>query len=229
MSWSGGGLYPPWGGLAPPNYRQPSSNQDQLRREAARRRHAEAANSLAEQRRKSGAINDGEDLFSGPRKTDGHTDVERVLGPIEDAHKIINKTSCFGVDYQPPTPAPAQHHLIGEEDEEDVKVPGVAKKLLGPPNPRPLRPPSSTKQPARPPVSKAWGPGQMAPPKPMAPPSKPQKPPGTSQSQNSKSAPAAKPPRLSPLKMPSNEKKPSIPSDSSIEDEDIKAIFQEMK
>ena len=53
MSWSGGGLFPPWGGLAPPNYRQPSSNQDQLRREAARRRHAEAANSLAEQRRKA--------------------------------------------------------------------------------------------------------------------------------------------------------------------------------
>ena len=69
MSWSGGGLYPPWGGLAPPNYRQPSSNQDQLRREAARRRHAEAAKSLAEQRWKSGAINDGEDLFSGPIKT----------------------------------------------------------------------------------------------------------------------------------------------------------------
>ena len=152
--------------------------------------------------------------------------MERVLGPIEDAHKIINKTSCFGVDYQPPTPAPSQHHLIGEEDDEDVKVPGVTKKLLGPPQPRPLRPPSSTKQPPRPPVSKAWAPpGQMAPPKPMAPPSKPHKPSGTSQSQNSKSAPAAKPPRLSPLKMPSNEKKPSIPSDSSIEVRQRRNIF----
>ena len=76
MSWSGGGLFPPWGGLAPPNYRQPSSNQDQLRREAARRRHAEAANSLAEQRRKAGTINDGEDLFSGPWKTDGIDEID---------------------------------------------------------------------------------------------------------------------------------------------------------
>ena len=151
--------------------------------------------------------------------------MERVLGPIEDAHKIINKTSCFGVDYQPPTPAPTQHHLIGEEDEEDVKGAGATKKPLGPPNSRPLRPPSSTKLPARPPVSKAWPAGQMAPPKPMAPPSKPQKPPGTSQSQNSKSAPAAKPPRLSPLKMPSNEKKPSIPSDNSIEVKQRRIVF----
>ena len=69
MSWNGGGLYSSWGGVASANYRQPSSNQEQLKREAARRRKAEAANSLAEQRRKAGAINDGEDLFSGPRKT----------------------------------------------------------------------------------------------------------------------------------------------------------------
>ena len=85
MSWSGGGLFPPWGGLAPPNYRQPSSNQDQLRREAARRRHAEAANSLAEQRRKAGTINDGEDLFSGPRKT---------VSPLREVISQIESVPC---------------------------------------------------------------------------------------------------------------------------------------
>ena len=69
MSWSGGGLFPSWGGVTSANYRQPSSNQEQLKREAARRRKAEAANSLAEQRRKAGAFNDGEDLFPCPIKT----------------------------------------------------------------------------------------------------------------------------------------------------------------
>jgi len=244
MSWSGGGLYPPWGGVglsAHNNYRQPSSNQEQLKREAARRRKAEAANSLAEQRRKAGAINDGEDLFSGPTKTDGHTDVERVLGPIEDAHRIINKTSCFGVDYQPPTPAPAQQHVIGEEDDEEVKPP--VKKPLGPPLPRApamARPPPFPKQPPRPPVNKSWAPGPMAPPRALAP-AKHHKLPGAnqsqsqsqshSQSQSSKPATSSNKPKLSPLKMPSNDKKPSVAPENSIEDEDadIKAIFQEMK
>jgi hypothetical protein len=36
--------------------------------------------------------------------------VEKVMGSFRQAHHIINKTSCFGVDYQPATPAPAQHH-----------------------------------------------------------------------------------------------------------------------
>lgn len=80
MSWSGGGLYNPWGGgLTSTNYRQPSSNQEQLKREAARRRKAEAANSLAEQRRKAGAINDGEDLFPCPIKTVSSATVRSVL------------------------------------------------------------------------------------------------------------------------------------------------------
>ena len=148
-----------------------------------------------------------------------------MLGPIEDAHRIINKTSCFGVDYQPPTPAPAQHHVIGEEEEEEVKVP--AKKVLGPPLPRGpamARPHPVPKQPSRPPVNKSWpsGPAPMAPPRSLAPPSKHQKPPGASQSQTSgqsskQPAPSSKP-RLSPLKMPSNEKKPSsVPSENILE------------
>ena len=37
-------------------------------------------------------------------------EVEKVMGSFREAHHIINKTSCFGVDYQPATPAPVQHH-----------------------------------------------------------------------------------------------------------------------
>ena len=151
--------------------------------------------------------------------------MERVLGPIEDAHRIINKTSCFGVDYQPPTPAPAQHHVIGEEDEEEVKVP--SKKVLGPPMSRApalARPHQVPKQPPRPPVSKSWpaGPAPMAPPRAVAPPSKHGKAPGPSQAQGSgqsskQTTPSSKP-RLSPLKLPSNDKKPSsVPSENNLE------------
>ena len=156
--------------------------------------------------------------------------MERVLGPIEDAHRIINKTSCFGVDYQPPTPAPAQHHVIGEEEEEELKAP--TKRPLGPPFPRPpgtARP--LAKQPARPAVSKSWSsvPGPMAPPRPLAPPNKHQKLPGVSQSQSQsqshKQSAVANKPRLSPLKMPSNDKKPSsVPSEDIIEVSDKLSI-----
>ena len=36
---------------------------------------------------------------------------EKVLGKHKNAFSVINKSSCVGVDYQPPTPAPVQ--LIG--------------------------------------------------------------------------------------------------------------------
>ena len=125
------------------------------------------------------------------------------------------------MDYQPPTPAPAQHHVIGEEDDDEVKVP--AKKPLGPPLPRPppmARPPVP-KQAVRPPA-KSWPSAPMAPPRALAPPAKHPKPPGASQSQSqsqsqshsqsqsSKQAASSNKPRLSPLKMPSNDKKPSV-------------------
>jgi hypothetical protein len=36
---------------------------------------------------------------------------DRVLGDHKNAISMISsKSSCVGVDYQPPTPAPAQHH-----------------------------------------------------------------------------------------------------------------------
>ena len=34
---------------------------------------------------------------------------EKVLGKHKNAFSVINKSSCVGVDYQPPTPAPVQH------------------------------------------------------------------------------------------------------------------------
>ena len=33
---------------------------------------------------------------------------------------ILNTPSYLGVDYAPPTPAPAREHIIGEEDEIDT-------------------------------------------------------------------------------------------------------------
>lgn len=45
-----------------------------------------------------------------------------VLGDYSDAKRIINsRSSCIGIDYLPPTPAPVQH-VIGGEDDEPVET-----------------------------------------------------------------------------------------------------------
>ena len=38
------------------------------------------------------------------------------------------RDNCFGVDYQPPTPAPAREHIIGEDEEEVGGNHGVSSK-----------------------------------------------------------------------------------------------------
>jgi hypothetical protein len=65
-----------------------------------------------------------QDLFATPglfREPERVSDedagqVAQVLGMFSDAHNLINsKTSCIGIEYQPPTPAPSlHHHLIGK-------------------------------------------------------------------------------------------------------------------
>ena len=56
---------------------------------------------------------------------------------------ILNTPSYLGVDYAPPTPAPAREHIIGEEDEMDTaetvsstSAPGHIRKPSQPPAPR---------------------------------------------------------------------------------------------
>ena len=64
-------------------------------------------------------------LFDAPVKTANNSDdsrqVANILGDHSDVAQIITNStvSCIGIDYQPPTPAtPANHHIIGGEDDE---------------------------------------------------------------------------------------------------------------
>jgi hypothetical protein len=68
-------------------------------------------------------------LFDAPVKTTNTSDdsrqVANILGDHSDVAQIINSStvSCIGIDYQPPTPAtPANHHIIGGEDDEPVTI-----------------------------------------------------------------------------------------------------------
>ena len=47
--------------------------------------------------------------------------MENVLGRFDHHAAMMN---CIGVDYQPPTPAPANHHIIGEDDDVTPAAPG---------------------------------------------------------------------------------------------------------
>eukprot|EP00092_Neocalanus_flemingeri_P045976 GFUD01051600.1.p1 GENE.GFUD01051600.1~~GFUD01051600.1.p1 ORF type:complete len:1149 (+),score=268.67 GFUD01051600.1:65-3511(+) len=252
---SSGGIYNAWGGAgAPPapgqpGYRRESggrsgggkNQQEQLKQAAAQRRKAEAAHAAAEQRRQAGEV--AEDLFSAPRKTDTSQDFDvytSVMGNFHKAHNIINNTSCFGVDYQPATPAPSQHQ-VGEEDEEDPAhrtqqrrapamgrpQPGAIRPPANPPAPKPHRPTQKAPVPAPP----AWGSMPMAPPPTPLMPNKPPKQSGSQSSQQQGHRFPQPKPRPGPLKMPSNEKKKAPTSSNSFEDDDVdlKSIFQEMK
>ena len=57
-------------------------------------------------------------LFQAPERVSAEEagQVAQVLGTFSDAKSVINsKTSCIGIEYQPPTPAPSlHHHIIGE-------------------------------------------------------------------------------------------------------------------
>ena len=59
-------------------------------------------------------------------------EIERVLGSFS-ADKT-GDMGLIGVDYAPPTPAPAREHIIGEEDEEENNQKPYIKK---PPPPFP--------------------------------------------------------------------------------------------
>jgi len=247
-------MYPAWGGApgapAPgqPGYRRESSGgrsgggnkQEHLKQAAAQRRKAEAAHAAAEQRRQAGEV--AEDLFSAPRRTDTSQDfdVEKVMGSFRQAHHIINKTSCFGVDYQPATPAPSQHH-VGEEEEDDPAHRAQQRRApsMGRPQPGALRPPANLPAPKPPrppqkapvPAPPAWGSMPMAPPQTTSMPSKPPKQSGSQSSQQQGHRFPQPKPRPGPLKMPSNDKKKAPTSSNSFEDDDVdlKSIFQEMK
>lgn len=109
---------------------------------------------------------------------------EKVLGKHKNAFSVINKSSCVGVDYQPPTPAPVQHigknlaHILCikniwfillflDEDDEDNKPPRKMPAMIKPQNNTRLPPnmenPRPASKPRPPPPSKEpWN--NMAPP-----------------------------------------------------------------
>lgn len=123
--------------------------------------------------------------------------------------------SFCGVDYAPPTPAPAKEHIIGEEDEEEPSHQPPPARPRPPPFPSNRQHPSHMMgQILKPPPPKSsrsssgGSSGSMAPPSSL--PVKSHK----HQSQPSNNVPKKQPtqPKLSPLKMPSQEKKPVAPS-----------------
>jgi len=247
---SGGGMYPSWPGQAgsapgQPGYRRDtgggrsgSGGKQDMKQAAAQRRKAEAAHAAAEQRRQNGEV--AEDLFAAPRRTDTSKDleVEKVMGSFREAHHIINKTSCFGVDYQPATPAPVQHH-VGEEDDDESSHRQHQRRgsNLSRPQSGSLRPPSNVpmSKPSRPPpkapvpAPPGWGNMPMAPPQSTSIPNKPTKQSATHSNQQQRFSQPK--PRPGPLKMPSSDKRKPPSSSTSYEEDDVdlKAIFQEMK
>lgn len=114
---SGGGLLmlPPGGGG------MPTSRSAVLLKE--RDKQAEKRRKAEEERQQVAKANQefytSSGLFERPKKISvpEHDQVAQVLGRFDNAQRIINShSSCIGVDYAPPTPAPVQH-IIGEEDE----------------------------------------------------------------------------------------------------------------
>ena len=180
-----------------------------------------------------------------------HTsDVEKVMGKYNAANvAILNTPSYLGVDYAPPTPAPAREHIIGEEDEVDTAEPVIrsAREHIRKPSqpPAPRQPSgSSLRPPANPPPLPKPSSSSLKPPSgswdaPMAPPQLPTKPShkphqsssggAKSDTQHSKKRPLPSQ-KLSPLTMPSNNKKSGLSSQQSIEDDKkLEDIFKEMK
>lgn len=280
MSWApghtghsrGGGLPPAWGhppGPAPRHAPGHPVRHQHDRDAAARKRKEEAQAARLERQRQAGLL-ENENLFKPPSRMVGqevihtilyyefilqdnnHTsDVEKVMGKYNAANvAILNTPSYLGVDYAPPTPAPAREHIIGEEDEMDTaepvssrSAPGHIRKPSQPPAPRQLsggslrppvnpppvpKPPSSSQKPA----SGSWD-APMAPPQlPTKSSHKPHQSSGNSSKSDSqhpkkRSMPAQK---LSPLTMPSSSKKSGLSSQQSIEDDKkLEDIFKEMK
>ena len=168
------------------------------------------------------------------------SEVEKVMGKYNAANvAILNTPSYLGVDYAPPTPAPAREHIIGEEDEVDTaepvtsrSAPGHIRKSSQPPAQRQpssssLRPPANPPQKApsssRKPTPGTWD-GSMAPPQFPSGPAKPKQ--SESVSQLSKKRPVKK---LSPIIMPSNSKKSGLTSQPSIDDDKLDDILNEMR
>ena len=158
------------------------------------------------------------------------SDVEKVMGKYNAANvAILNTPSYLGVDYAPPTPAPAKEHIIGEEDEVDTAEPVSRGHIRKPSQPPAQRQPSSSslRPPAIPPPVAKPSSSQRPPSgsrEAMAPPHLPKKPsPKLNQSagakndsQHPKKRSAEKP---SPLILPSNNKKHGLSSQESIEDD----------
>ncbi|CAB4068645.1 unnamed protein product [Lepeophtheirus salmonis] len=116
----GGGGYYSSSGSAHHRRPQQSSIQNTILT-AKREKKAAAASRRQEQQLREAAKDDlyeaGPGLFDCPQKVQADPQsqiVNQVLGRFETT--VINTPSCIGIDYQPQTPAPAQH-LIGEEDE----------------------------------------------------------------------------------------------------------------
>jgi hypothetical protein len=80
-----------------------------------------------------------------------NSQVANVLGDYSNAQRIINsQSSCIGIDYQPPTPAPIQHVIGGEDDDDQNHARGgnlVDNHRPQKPRPSIPRPPSHTRLP----------------------------------------------------------------------------------
>jgi len=130
------GPFTSWGG--PQLGVQHTRQQEIAKKEAQRKRAQQAAQAAEVQKRREGG-DLPKDLFAAPTRAATHQesgDVERVFGSFHKAHQggLIHNTyrdNCFGVDYQPPTPAPAREHIIGEDEEEASGNPG-SQLLQGP-------------------------------------------------------------------------------------------------
>jgi len=247
--WPLTGAVPPSSGQHK-NYRQTKHEQD--KQAAARKRTEERRAMQAEMRKKNEWVGPT-DLFSEPKRAQDASqaaEIERVLGSFS-ADKT-GDMGLIGVDYAPPTPAPAREHIIGEEDEEENNQKPYIKKPPPPfptssssrhhPSAMPRPPTSQTKHSSHkekssslhhPSKSSSWK-GSMAPPQSPSVPVKPPQPhkpphqmssvpPEASSRKNAKQKP-------SPLKMP-NDKKQSVSSKDSIEDDDaqLKNILAEMQ
>ena len=81
------------------------------------------------------------------------------------------RDNCFGVDYQPPTPAPAREHIIGEDEEEASGNPGSSFKDPSSTSNSSL--PSNRPNPAQHPPRPSTNPSRPTPPKPVTHPSRP--------------------------------------------------------
>ena len=83
------------------------------------------------------------------------------------------RDNCIGVDYQPPTPAPAREHIIGEDEEEASGNTGSSFK--DPSNTSNTNLLSNRPNPAQHPPRSSTNPSRSTPPKPATHPSRPTK------------------------------------------------------